>query len=176
MKSDWRLFLLDRGLRPLLLVAALALGALALLLDQGLGLAGLHAERDAKAEALAQLDPARGATGGRAAPLEWSADSAGLAASALESHLRGLLSENAANVIETEVLTRPAEAEDKRGLGLRAVFEASNAAVQAILFALETGRPGASVEELRLERARAGDSADPPLRVTLLLSARWSRP
>ena len=177
-----RELLTDPRLRPLHVFCGLLLLCGAPLISQIFGLSVLRSERDAKADALEQMGTgatrAAGARNGGDGDLV--AVSAGSASAALDSRLRDLLRDHAASPVETETIGGNPDGAGgdpvARLVGLRAVFDASNVSLQAILYELETSRSGVAIQELRVERAqRELATEDPPLRASVTLSAPWRR-
>ena len=176
--------------RPLgasLLLGGLMLVALAAVGASWADLSAAGEERDAKAELLqrsvaasrrAQVAP-RAPTADPFVP----ADTATLAAAAVDAQLRALASEAGLSLLSSRADAKPDEpGTASAGIGTRiegqAVVEGRNEALRALLVKLETGLPTVLVDDLAIEPAEAdqaalGDPQAPRLHMSLTLSAYW---
>ncbi len=178
---------LGRPLGASLLLGGLLLGALAAVAASWADLSATGDEHDAKAELLQ-----RGVTASRraqAAPAASAADpfvradTATLAAAAVDADLRSLAATTGLSLLSSRADAKPDEpAAADAGIGTRiedqAVVEGQNEALQALLVKLETGTPTVLVDDLAVEpaevdQAALGDPQAPRLRMTLTLSAYW---
>ena len=167
----------------LLLAASLAVGA------AWADLSAVGDERDAKADLLERsvaasrrpgLEPAAAA---RADPFV-AADTATLAAAAVDADLRARTLAAGLALLSSRADARPEDAGGPAGAGLgtrievQATVEGQNEALQGLLLALETGTPTVLVDALAVEPAQSdgagsGDARSPRLRATLTLAAYW---
>ncbi len=178
---------LGRPIGASLLFGGLACAALAAVAVSWVGLSAASEERDAQADLLersvaasrrAQIAPTLSA----ADPFV-PADTATLAAAAIDSDLRSLATAAGLTLLSSRADAKPDEpgAADA-GVGTRvedqAVIEGRNEALQTLLVRLETGTPTVLVDDLAIEPAEvdgavAGDPQAPRLRISLTLSAYW---
>lgn len=178
---------LGRPLGASLLLLGLLCGGLGAVWASWADLSAAIDERDAKADLLqrsvaanrrAQLAPASPV----ADPFV-SAETATLAAAAVDSDLRALASEAGLSLLSSRAEAKPDEpAAADAGIGTRieeqAVMEGQNEALQALLVKLETGTPAVLVDNLAIEPAdvdpaTAGDPQSPRLRLNVTFSAYW---
>lgn len=167
----------------LLLAGSLAVGA------AWADLSAAGEERDAKADLLERsvaasrrpgLEPAAAV---RADPFV-AADTATLAAGAVDADLRARALDAGLALLSSRADAKPDEAGSAAGAGLgtrievQATVEGQNEALQRLLLALETGTPTVMIDALAMEPAQtegagAGDPRSPKLRATLTLNAYW---
>jgi hypothetical protein len=170
---------------------SLALGALALLVAfwgvaaaSSLGSWSAAADEAAQRRAiLAQVEAAQrrgGAANGKAAIAPaaafLAAPTQGQASALLQAHLTKLVGAQHASV--TTSAAQPTTRDDTPDVvRLRATFDIGLAALQALLYELETGAPYVFVDGLSVSPQRGGQSGaeQPLLRVTLDLRALWRR-
>ncbi len=170
--------------------ATLLLGALLIL--GGLALAGgwadlssAEAERDAKADFVSRsVQTVR--TDGKAVQVEPSqlhvvADSETLAAAQIDALLRMMVAEAGGSVLSSRAEAKHDEPGQDGRIEVQAVVEATNDALQLLLFRIENGRPAMMVEDLAIQPAASGgaeavENASPRLHATVTLSAFWQGP
>ncbi len=177
---------LGRRLGASLLLGGLLLAALAAVAASWADLSATGDEHDAKAELLQ-----RGVAASRRAPAAAApvadpfvrADTATLAAAAVDADLRSLAATAGLSLLSSRADAKPDEpAAAAAGIGTRiedqAVVEGQNEALQALLAKLEAGSPSVLVDDLAVEpaevdQAALGDPQAPRLRMSLTLSAYW---
>jgi hypothetical protein len=178
---------LGRPLGATLLLGALLLGALAAVGASWADLSAAGEERDAKADLLergvAASRRAQVAPAARFADPFVAADSATLAAAAVDSNLRALAAAAGLSLLSNRADAKPDEPGGAdAGLGTRiedqAVVEGPNDALQAFLVRLEGGTPtvlvdGLTIEPAEVDQAALGDPQSPRLRMSLTLGAFW---
>lgn len=182
-----QLVTLGRPLGASLLLGALLLAALGAVGASWADLSSATEERDAKAELLARSvaasQRARAAPAVPAADPFVHADTATLAAAAVDSDLRTRAAAAGMSLLSSRADAKPDEpGTSGAGIGTRiedqAVLEGQNGALQALLVAIETGTPAMLVDDVAVEPAEQdgaalGDAQQPRLHVTLTLSAYW---
>jgi general secretion pathway protein M len=134
-------------------------------------------DRLTRLQARAKADADRRAAAVAPADAFVSAPTQGVAGAQLQAHLMKLAGEQRANVISSGI--EPGKREDQPdSIRLQATLELNAAALQALLYQLESGTPYVFVDALAVQRP-AGVSQraaeDPLLRVTLGLRAVWRR-
>lgn len=170
-----------------LLLGGFLLVALAAIAASWADLSATGDEHDAKAELLqrgvAASRRAQAAPGPSAADPFVRADTATLAAAAVDADLRSSAATAGLSLLSSRADAKPDElgAADA-GIGTRiegqAVVEGRNEALQALLVKLETGTPTVLVDDLAIEpaevdQASLSDPQAPRLRMSLTLSAYW---
>jgi hypothetical protein len=164
---------------PAAAFAALLLAVAGLTLALWLGNIELRGEYEAKAGLLDRLKQNRAGAGRIAAPGPQSAAilaaTETLAASELQKQVveRVTKAGGAVRSARAEV-TREAVADGVQRLVARLSFDGSMAALQSLLFDLETGAPFIFVDTLAVQPSSPAMGVDETLQVTLVLSAYWT--
>lgn len=157
-------------------LVALPVAALALTAVNLLQAADLDALAAAQGQTVAQLERRVAAAAGRATPaVDASAiylpgATPALAKASLQRLLVDAVERASGRVIEAEDANLEGGAEERQdgGVRLRITFDARNAALLDLLYALETGLPLLSVERIEIRRLDMGGD-DPTLRVGLVV-------
>ena len=117
------------------------------------------------------------AGGGDVSTLRLRAQSSTLAKAELQQLVVRMVDRASARLVETRAGDNEAEQDDKRRVELRVTLDATNESLFELLYALETGVPLLTVEQIGIRNlpSRTGTpETNPMLRATLLIRGHWS--